>query len=39
MTDRFGVLADFELGMLVESEEEEIQQVVQVDLPICFGVG
>ena len=38
LKDHFRVLADFALRVRIEPQHEEAEQVVQIDLPIPFGI-
>ena len=37
--DGGGVVADFKLSVAVHAESEEVQEVVEIDFPVGFGVG
>lgn len=37
--DGAGVFADFELGVRIHTKGEEVEEVMEVDFPVGFGVG
>jgi hypothetical protein len=39
VADRLGIAADLDLGVRVHPQGEEVEQVVEVDLPVGLGVG
>ena len=39
LADRLGVLANLPLGVRVHPQVQEVQQIVQIDLPVRLGIG